>query len=295
MAEDIQRITGTDAKIAARLCNFVTGKDFLLAKHLVFLETEVAPVLRSMHGPWVDIHGYASRKGDANFNMALSKRRINSVRLHLSRHTNSANFKIYEGYGETQSGPNENDNDGYWRAVEVYVFAEKPQPKPAPTVVESTLFEIRVVDGVSVNVGPVQLDGYFFQIVDIRQRLTADYLYTAMGLPFADLSKLIKSPGSTTKTGPPEPFRTTRHTDLHQFHSRKAELLMSPGVAIGSWSAGGTMRLAIQDLQDLSGHISTIPSLIPIKGGWGIQMPGTGSASRGMLTMRGEILPFNGY
>jgi len=55
MAVDIQRITGISAKIAARLCNFPTGRADLLPAHIDFLDKEVAAVIRGMQGPWVDL------------------------------------------------------------------------------------------------------------------------------------------------------------------------------------------------------------------------------------------------
>ncbi len=42
MALNIQRISGTTAKIAARLGNFVTSQSFLLPDHINFLDNEVA-------------------------------------------------------------------------------------------------------------------------------------------------------------------------------------------------------------------------------------------------------------
>jgi hypothetical protein len=133
MAEDVQRISGTTAKVAARLCNFDTGQAILLLAHEKFLDEEVAPVIRGMQGPWVDLFGYASRRGDATFNRRLSDNRLKAVRWRIDQYANRVNFQIQVGFGETQSGPNERSNDGYWRAVEVYVYAHKPPPPKPPT------------------------------------------------------------------------------------------------------------------------------------------------------------------
>ena len=126
MAEDVQRITGTNAKVAARLCNFPTGTVILLPAHIKYLDQEVAPVIRQMQGAWVDMYGYASKLGKDEKNKLLSDQRINAVKQRISGYAKQVNFQIQEGLGETKSGSNEADNSGYWRAVEVYVYAFKP-------------------------------------------------------------------------------------------------------------------------------------------------------------------------
>ncbi len=55
------------------------------------------------------------------------------------------------------------------------------------------------------------------------------------------------------------------------------------------------MRLAIEEIVDAAGLISTRPGLIPIEGGAGIQMPGLGSVTTGVLALTGDIYVFNGY
>ena len=293
MAEDIQRITGTSAKIAARLCNFPTARADILRGHIDFLDKEVAAVIRSMQGPWVDLFGYASRIGDGRFNMALSEHRMNTVKQRISQYAKAVNFQLQKRLGDTESGPNERDNSGYWRAVEVYVYAHKPPPpKPVPkSVSAATQFEIRVVGGGSASI-IAQVDNYFFQIVDLVRRKTAFYLYTGGGLGIS-IPK-IPGPGSVTKVGPLTKFRTSRPAELYQFNSR-ASLFQDPGATFGSKDVGGTFRLTIEEVQDFSGLIHTIPTTIPISGGWGIQMPGLGSVSTGVLTLVSAVLPFTGY
>jgi hypothetical protein len=136
-----------------------------------------------------------------------------------------------------------------------------------------------------------QADNYFFQIVDVMRHQTAFYFYTGVAVPFPSIPF---SQGSVTKTGPPTKFRTTRHTELHQFNS-KASLYQDPGATLGNLSVGGTLRLTIKDIQDASGLISTIPGTIPIEGGSGFQMPGLGSAGEGVLAWQGQVFPFTGY
>lgn len=138
MAEDVQKISGTYAKAAARLCNFETGKSYLLLAHQDFLDNDVRNVIQKMQGPWVDLFGYASRAGDAGFNMNLSDQRIKAVRARIEQYANQVNFQIHQALGETQSGLNERNNDGYYRAVEIYVYASKP-PTPVPPAPKPSL------------------------------------------------------------------------------------------------------------------------------------------------------------
>jgi hypothetical protein len=97
-----------------------------------------------------------------------------------------------------------------------------------------------------------------------------------------------------TKTGPPSPFSTSRDAELYMFNSR-ASLYQDPGATFGSHSVGGTMRLAIKEILDSAGLIATRPGIIPIEGGWGIQMPGLGSASEGVLALVAGPWPFTSY
>jgi hypothetical protein len=166
----------------------------------------------------VDLFGYASRIGDTGFNLALSEQRINTVKKRISTYASNVNFQIQKGLGESESGPDERDNAGYYRAVEVYVYAFKPPPpKPVPPVViAATKWEIRVVGGGSASI-IVQADNYFFQIVDLVRRKTAFYFYTGGGLGIS-IPK-IPGPGSVTKAGPPTMFRTKFPAELYMFNS----------------------------------------------------------------------------
>lgn len=67
------------------------------------------------------------------------------------------------------------------------------------------------------------------------------------------------------------------------------------GVSVGPFSKGGTMNLSFSEIFDSSGLIFTRPTTIPITGGWGIQMPGLGSGSIGVLALVSGPSPFSGY
>ncbi len=290
MVENIQRITGTTARTAARLCNFKTAEAELLEAHIEYLDREVASVIRTMQGPWVDLFGYASRTGDAAFNLALSHQRLNNVRQRISQYANQINFQIQTGLGETLSGPNEQDNSGYWRSVDVYVYAHQPPPPKSPLDPAATKFEIRVVGGGSFSV-LLQSDNYLFQIVDLTRKFTGFYFYTGGGVGIS--MPKVPGPGSMTWAGPPTKFTTTRSTELHMFNS-VASLEQLPGATVGPLSVGGTLLLTIPEIRDFQGFIETNPITIPVEGGSGIQMPGLGSKSKGVLTLL-NIFPFSGY
>jgi hypothetical protein len=136
MAADIEPITNSPAKVAVRLCNFVTARAELLQSHERWLDAAIAPVVKSFQNPYVNIIGYASRLGDAKANADLSRRRCESVKRRIATYSTKVIFPLEMGKGEAESGSVERDNDGYWRAVDVYVYGvrapDPPLPPPLP-------------------------------------------------------------------------------------------------------------------------------------------------------------------
>lgn len=134
MANDVEIITDhpSNPKIAARLCNFVNNSTALLQSHNLWLEANVAPIIRSQQNSWVDLHGYASKLGNAKSNEILSANRCQSVRTKVSTFANRVNFNIGTAKGESESLGDDYDTDpvvaGYWRRVEILVFAVQPPP-----------------------------------------------------------------------------------------------------------------------------------------------------------------------
>lgn len=140
---DVIPITGTEARVAARLCNFPTGRAELLYPHIGWLRANVAPILRSQKNSYVNLYGYASLKGHPDFNQKLSEDRVASVKTEVSGYANQVTFKkeIKKGEDESTLGPPEaGENWGYWRAVDIYVFTTPPAPgfKPAPPMPKNT-------------------------------------------------------------------------------------------------------------------------------------------------------------
>lgn len=290
---------GTPAVIAARLINFPTGNSVLQSGHQLWLQEQVVPAILARPNAWVDLYGFASKKGNAQSNLALSKARATAVKDFLGRQLAAKGrsieetVKIDHGWGEDHPlyKAGESDDSPNWRAAEVIVFGTKPRIVRKPKVDSPGMYEIRVVGGGSASV-IAQADNYFFQIVDLVRMKTMFYLFTGMGLGIS-IPK-IPGPGSVTKIGPPTKFTTTRQADLHQFNS-EASLSQDPGATFGSQSVGGTMYLAINKIIDGKGLIFTNPKLIPISGGWGVQMPGLRSVTRGVLAAMSDEFPFTGY
>ncbi len=80
--------------------------------------------------------GFASRKGDPVSNQRLSEDRCLAVKAELNMYANQVNYNINKALGEASSGGGETDNWGFYRRVEIYVFAAKPplgfKPVPPP-------------------------------------------------------------------------------------------------------------------------------------------------------------------
>jgi hypothetical protein len=247
---------------------------------------------------WIDIIGHASRQwrytgglSSHRLNQVLSFERCEAVKRKIAAFASTVHFNLELAEGDSQAFGGTPD-DGYDRAVEVLVYKSGPPPKPPkPPVVPSVHFEIRVVGGGSASF-LVQVDNYFFQIVDLTKRRTAFYFYTGGGGGFS-IPK-IPGPGSVTKSGPPKSFTTTRNVELYMFNSR-ATLYQDPGATVGPISIGGTLRLYIREIVDASGLVFTRPGIIPIEGGAGIQMPGLGSVTEGVLSQVSDVFPFTGY
>ena len=132
MANDIEPITGTTAKVAARLCNIPTGTATLLETHRQWLDKNVKLAIEKLNASWVDLIGYASHRGtNRGFdNLGLSRQRVDAVQKHIATYATNINFAKRQPVGDSQSTGGANDDDGRFRAVDVLVFGSPP---PAPT------------------------------------------------------------------------------------------------------------------------------------------------------------------
>jgi len=295
MANDVQGITGTPAIVGARLGNIPTAKSTLLPAHLAWLDTQAIPRVKTRIAPWIDIIGYASRKGDVAFNQRVSFQRCEAVKNHIRLRLGQAEFNVENAKGETESLGDEKNDDGYWRAVEVYVFGfQPPEPiaKPTPSSPGSRQFKIRIRMGVSASPpflsGP-QGDAYYFEVVDVTRRLHAIFGYAGAGLA---LPTFLPSFLSLSGTGPYTNFTTSRSESLSSFDG-PAQFFGDPGITIGPASAGGLVRLALES-RTLVSHVTLLnPSIIPISGGAGVSVTAA-SATRGVFRMLTKAVPIVG-
>ncbi|MGK9234101.1 hypothetical protein KXS07_17510 [Inquilinus limosus] len=287
--ESVVIVAGTRAIRTVRLCNFETGRSYLLREHMDFLDRQVRPLLRSLKGSWVDLIGFASHRGGEGFNQSLSDQRCRKVQDYL-RALDNVNFQTVRGVGESLSGSDgEADNSGWWRAVEVNVYGSRP-PRPEPLDLDdtSTEFQIRVLAGASGGLRGANLDDYTFEIVDTRRNVGARFLFLGAGLSAPN--PIPGLPVSQTKAGDFTPFRTSAPVRLADFEGW-AQLFQDPGATLGPLSVWGTLRLSIESDRLATAGARVMPSTIPIPGGWGLQTPSLGSASMGRLRMQGAPTP----
>lgn len=294
-------LDGTLTAAAGRLINFPTGSSELQPGHREWLQKVVVPAILARPNAWIDLYGFASKIGNSQANIALSKARATEVKyflggqLAIRGESIERRVNIDFGFGEDHPAykAGESDNSPNWRAAEVLIFGTKPKiiRKPKVEPPKAISFEIRVVGGGSASI-IAQTDHYYFQIVDIVRRKTMFFLYTGAGIGVS-IPKL-PGPGSVTKIGPPTQFTTNRPASLHQFNS-ESSMYQDAGATFLDKSVGGTIHLSINKIIDGEHMIFTNPKIIPISGGSGIQMPGLGSATKGVLAKVSDEFQFTGY
>jgi hypothetical protein len=124
--------------IGARLCNFPTGHSKPLPNHNAWINGDLIKATVDRHADfWIDIQAYASKTGSERLNQALSVGRREEVKRSIIAAIPTARGRFLQeiAWGESVSSGGENDNDGYWRAVEVYAYGSVPHgrmPDPAP-------------------------------------------------------------------------------------------------------------------------------------------------------------------
>jgi hypothetical protein len=275
-------------RAAARLCNFKTGFAELLEDHKRWIDETVGRTIVSMPGAWVDLIGYASKLGNADSNKALSARRVNAVRDYIATWKKDTNFQQQVALGEEQSTGDESNDDGYFRAVEVYVYAFAPPPlaprveKPKPTVKK---FFIRPVSALSVGVGPAGADAVAFDIGEPAKRKWRRFIYTGVSMNIQ-----IKIPGISSLppigsggSGASKPFTTSRPCEIEDFEG-EATLFNGPGIAIGPISAGGEMGLSIESKKLVPKRAIIRPRVITMTNDTGLQLS-FGGAGKGRLNL----------
>lgn len=290
MTDDVIPLTDTGADAAARLCNFITARHDLLSTHRRWLNLTAAPIIRSAAEPFVDIVGYASRVGAADYNQKLSRRRCDSVKEVARRYNARVTFPLDVAKGESVSTGPERDNSGYWRAVDVFVYWARPAPPiptptPVPVPTGSTQFRVRVFRASGASILIVAGDAIVFQIVDDTIGACGVYYYVGGGLALS-IKGITTPPGSIGGAGSFSLFTTIRPVTLDDFEG-EASYFQDPSVTVGSHSLGGNVHLGFSStrLRQFPGLRATVvrPSVVTLGTGSGFGA-GLGSVTTGRLS-----------
>lgn len=290
MVDNVMTVTQDQPKprAAARLCNFKTGQADLLQDHKDWIDKTVGPIITSLQGTWVDLIGYASKLGNAESNKALSGRRVDAVRDYIATWKKGINFQKEVALGEEQSMGDESNNDGYFRAVEVYVYGFAPPPlRPRVEKKNPTLkkFFIRPVSAVSIGIGPAGADAVAFDIGEPAKRKWRRFIYTGasmnISLKIPGLSSL--PPVGSGGSGPSKPFTTSQPCEIEDFEG-EATLFNGPGLAIGPISVGGEMGLSIESKKLVPKRAIVRPRVINMTNDTGLQLS-FGGAGKGRLNL----------
>lgn len=292
---DVVRLPSSTARVGIRLCNFATGHALLRPLHEAVLDGMVKPLVAETPDSWVGILGYASHLGHAAFNKRLSYHRCESVRKRIVTYSDTVKFPAEWGLGDSQSTGAADNNDGYWRAVDVHVFypssVQPPRPdapQPPPSIPAGKHFRVRVLrlteGSYSVAVG----DSVLLHIVDDDNRTCGVYQYAGAGLGFPNPIPHSSFPLSAAAAGAFSSFTSSRPLQLTAF-TGDANLWAAPGVSVGSKSIGGQYQIVFnsQHLKLIQGLQATVlhPPVIPISTGKSFGLGfSTGSLGAGALS-----------
>jgi hypothetical protein len=273
--DDVMPVPKGTALLAARFCNIPTNKAAPLMSHLNWLDAHVQPLVRSLHGPWVDLIGYASRLGQARYNYWLSAQRVQKFREWIDNYAN-IKFNLQSPKGASVSATDPTNNDGWWRSVEVFVYGFKPPTATPMTVVGSTKFKIRCLGTGSAAVSKWGVGGTVFEIVDKEASESAIFVHGGGSINFS----LPNLPDySFADTGPWTDFQTSARAELYDFVG-SATIDQDPGFQAGSLSYG-SMRFKIDSSRLFTLGARIMPSMIlaietgsGVSFGMGIGLPG---------------------
>jgi hypothetical protein len=194
-------LDGTRASVAGRLIDFPTGKATLSVTQQECLRDEFIPKIAERPNFWVDLRGYASKKGQTKKNKELSDERKTAVKNFLEAElqkqgkTLNGKVNIDDAYGENavEYIAPESNNDSYWRAVEIVVFGSRPAivspPKikvpPAPPLLKrSTGWTVSGGAGGGVSILVVSATGgsFFFTNQATGEKWRGIYVGGGVGL-----------------------------------------------------------------------------------------------------------------
>jgi hypothetical protein len=268
---------------AARLCNIPTGLTVLLPEHKQWLDHVVGPILWRLDGIWVDLIGYASKLGSSESNMVLSANRVAEVRKYINQLKAGTNFQQATALGEEESTGDENNNDGYFRAVEVYVYGFNPGPLAPRAEAKKgeslrKRFYIRLVSAISAG-GGIGVDLVAFDIGEPKKPKWRRFMYAGVSMNFSvKLPEGVTLPPlGTGGTSGSVPFYTSRPVEIEDFEGW-ATLFNGPGAALGPLSIGGEVGLnpESENLIHKGAVVSPRPITMSTGGGFGVSLGGAG-------------------
>jgi hypothetical protein len=117
IADEIIPFTESGRITGVRLANFRNDSDEPLASHKEWISKFFIPVMAKNPGARVRMVGMASRNGDASYNMALSKRRIDKVAGLIQGKVNIVEKNPRGEIPAAEDGFKDGDRSGRYRAV----------------------------------------------------------------------------------------------------------------------------------------------------------------------------------
>lgn len=200
----------------------------LKMEHARFLRARALPLLVGNRG-MVLLLGQASQVGADEYNVRLSRRRVQRVADFLSRNGIAATQMRPNAVGERQSTSRLRD-DQRDRSVEIAIAPRPPLDSKPPPVVPlpprvTTRFRLRLVGDITVTGAPrlrplrgslgggPAADAMLFEIQDVQHELSAFYGYGGLGIGAGiNLAWL-----SATESGPWNDFTTSAPMNVGDF------------------------------------------------------------------------------
>jgi len=186
-----------------------------------------------------EINGYADRRHTKEYNYQLSENRANAVANYLATQLSaySAYRATVRGRGIDYNSLSEPANStalARFRRVDIIAESpDTPQPKQEkPGELLSQDWKARLVKGVSAGAGPVAIDVFQIEIVDLTNNIAMLYKYTGLGVGWS-----IKGlPGFNADKSNWVKFRTTLKINVMDFQGAAVH---ASGQAQGQVPPGG--------------------------------------------------------
>lgn len=197
-------------------------------------------------------------------------------------------FEKFRGVGSEQSGEDAENNEGYYRAVDVYLYGTKPAPRPEPPPDayknKDNQYALRLNFSGSIGVGFLQTEMLAIEIASVARNRCAKFIYAALGLT---LPVPGMPPVGASQMGKWHYFLTDRPTPLLTFHAL-ANVTTKPGATLDKHGVGGEAYLEFLNLSDSDGDVRVKASPIEFSGGPGFGPPSAGAWTGGTFNKVGK-------